>query len=528
MRLKFSHAVIMAIFLFSGDMALSLELRDVIPKDQIQAIDTIKNYMQKGTIMMGGLEGTAEYAFSSPDKYLATFDLGKLRISQGFDGKTAWMIDQNNQAMEISGSDRRSVINSLYIAGQSYLFENKYPGKVKFWSDSEINGIKYFIFKAYPDGGDSIILHLNSVTRCIDIVQEYKDELSINTYLEDYRSLNGYMIPYILRTETSIPQLNSIFTLEKMEVNILLDGHIFEMPQQSRLDYSSITDADSVIVPIELINGHIFVLAKINGSKPAYFMLDSGAGMNVINRNFAEKLGISLEGDFAAKGVAGYGSAAMSYVDSIEIGGVRLYSQNIAVVDISNLGIAVHGEFGGILGFDLLSRFPIRISYNDSQATFYNANRFIAPNDSNAISLDFLMKIPVIDAELNGYKGRFAIDLGNSLGLILHSSFVDKYNISREFTDIKEMKVSLGGVGGQTEAYAAMANAFTIGWFIIKAPPLLVAGGNKGLINSEELDGNIGNLMLKKFDLVFNYATNKLYLFPRTSSINRLSESNKP
>jgi len=516
---KIALAALPTMALFSTVITYSTELKETIPDEYITSIRSVNSFRQSGKISFGGLEGNAEIIFQSPDKTVTKYDLGEFKFSQIYDGHTAWMRDQNDQVVELTGNERQKVINTAYMAGFSYLLDDRMPGKVVFAGDTLLAEKKYCFFIAYPDGGDSIKLLVNPVNGRLEMTEEYIDEVLVRTYQKDFRLINGIEFPFLYQSESTIPQLNSTLEIADVQLNVPIPDSVFQTGAVSKVDFQFIGNLDSVVVPIKFVNGHIFVRVHVNSSKEAYFILDSGAGSNIIDKTFAGQLGLTVSGEVASKGVAGYETAALTHVDSIVVGQVALLDQTAAIADLSALNITLPEKPAGLLGYDFISRFPIRINYSTSTLVMFNPAIFDSPDSALAIDLDFMMKIPVISAKIDSIKGRFLVDLGNSLGLILHKPFSDKHNLEAGFSDIKEMKRTIGGIGGMTEAYAATGKTFQMGNCTIDNPPLLIAGGDAGAIRSSNVDGNIGNLMLMKFDLLLDYNARKLYLFPRRADM---------
>ncbi len=505
--------------LFCSTTAFSTEIREVVPEKDIVSAGAVRSFRQSGKISFGGLSGDAEILYKEPDMILTRYNLGALKFAQIFDGRTAWMKDQNDQVMELTGNDRQKVINTAYMAGFSYLLSDRMAGKVVFVTDSLLGGKLYHIFVAYPEGGDSIKLFIDSANGRLGMTDENIDEVLMRTYQENFRQVNGIEFPFLYRSESVVSQLNSTLEIADIQVNPPIPDSVFQMESDSKIDFLFPEDLDSVVVPIKFVNGHIFILARINGSKEVYFILDSGAGSNVIDKSFAAQQGLPISGEVASKGVAGYETASLTHIDSLSIGQVKLTDQTAAIADMSGLSITIPDKPAGLLGYDFISRFPLRINYSALKMVIYNPSRFKQPDSASMIDIDFMLKIPVIDANIDSAGGKFLVDLGNSLGLILHKSFSDKHNLEAGFTDIKKMGKSIGGIGGQAEAYAATGKTFQIGKIVIDNPPLLIADGDAGVIRSGNVDGNIGNLMLMKFDLLLNYRMRKLYLFPGQADI---------
>lgn len=493
--------------------AYSLEIADLYSKAEIEAVSSIESMRIAGDIDFAGLSGQFEIAYLAPDKINLKIDLGIIKITQSFDGQTAWAIDQNGQILEISGIEKKQIINSVYLIGMAYLIDSGSPGRVVYNKDSLVEDQAYSIFTAYPDGGDSLRLYFNRQNHRLEMVDQWMEDLEATTYFSDFRTISGIEIPFAQKDVSNRPELNSSSTYSEVEINPVLDPSIFSIAVTEILDYSFPEGADSLILPFSY-DRHISFEAVVNGKDKASFILDSGAGSIVINKSFAEKLGLKFEGEIPSKGIAGYGIAEFTRIDSISIGGITLYNQVVGVVDLDQLNLSIEGVLGGILGFDLLSRFPVKIRYAAGELIFYNPANMLSVDSTFAINFDYYMKIPVVEASYGGVIGRFVVDLGNPFGLILHDSFVEENGLEETFSNVEELESAVGGIGGPSTAYAATGTYLIIGDAKIESPPLLVAGGESGLVGSKEVNGNIGNLLLKDFSIILDYAAKKIYILP--------------
>ncbi len=490
-------------------------LKEQYSVDDITKAEQLKSFRSFGTIKMGETAGTIETFYSKPGQSRSSLTLEKFRIIQVFDGERAWMKDQNGQVIELTGPDKKQLVNTGWLLGKSYLLGNGRPGETEFIKDTIINSGNFSVYSALPKGGDSLKLYFNSVTGRIEIIGEHLDEANIFTFLSDFREVDGFEMPYSYETKSVIPELNSTIEIYEFEVNPQLDDTLFAFSLNPADDYFFPDNADSVIVPIVYQGGHVFLKAAVNGNPPVYFILDSGAGINFLNRSYADSLQLDLSGGIPAKGMSGYEMTTIASLDSLKIGRLKLLRQNVAIVDLTGTGLNVpEGILGGLLGYDLLSRFPLRIDYVNRNINFYNPNVYQSPSIDYAINLEYNMKVPMVDGEICGVSGKFLIDLGNAFGLIVHKPFVDNNNLSAEFTDINYITRDISGVGGKSEAYSAIAEYFAFGPAKLKELRILVAEGEQGILKSTEVDGNIGNGLLQNFSITMDYPGQKIYIMP--------------
>jgi len=493
-------------------------LKERFSVESINEAQRLNSFRSFGIIKMGETIGTIETFYSKPgrSRSILTLDtLDNFQITQIYDGQQAWMKDQNGQVMELTGSDKKQLVNTGWLLGKSYLSDGGTTGEVTFINDTIINSKNYSVYLALPDGGDSLKLYFNWDTGRIEIIGESLDEADLFTFLSDFREVNGFEMAYLYQTESPIPELNLTVEIHEFEVNLPLDDSLFAFSMIPPDDYFFPDKTDSIIVPMVYQKGHIFLKAAVDGNQAVYFILDSGAGINFLSRRYADGLGLDQSGGLPAKGMSGYETTAITALDSLKIGDLMLLNQNVAVVDLAGVGFNVpEGILGGLLGYDLLSRFPLRIDYLGQTLIFYNPKTYRSPPIDNAIDLEYNMKIPLVDAEICGVSGKFLIDLGNALGLILHRPFVEKNNLIAKFSDISKIPKDISGVGGKSEAYSAIADYFAFGPTYLKELRILVAEGEQGILKSTEVDGNIGNGLLQNFSIILDYPGQKIYIMP--------------
>jgi len=493
----------------------SNELMGLYSQADLEKTAAMKSYYAEGQIKLAGLNGTVSVYFVFPDKYRMNVSLSVLNITEVYNGRKGWMIDQNGQLVELKGHEKENLINSVYLAGYSFLRQEGMKGDVALQGDTLINDSLYKIFSSLPDGGDSLWLYYNTASERVEIIKEYLDEIVSFTYLQDFRVNDGFKIAFSSQVVSSLPALNASVSYTKFEINPELPDSLFDPAPGSFVDYEFPADLDSAVIPMVYHEGHIFIRANVNGDSSRYFILDSGAGLNILNKSYADKIKVLSEGGFAAKGVAGYGEASVGRIDSMILGGIGLFNQSVAVTDLDQMLKDFNGKnLGGIIGYDVLSRFPFKVDYASNQLIFYRPDRFVPPDDYNVEEFEYFLKIPSAEVLIANDTGVFIIDLGNAYSVILHNSFVERNNLEEKLKDLRKTDYAIGGIGGVTRVSTAFAPEFEIAGIKIESQEVWIAESKGGVIGSEEIDGNIGNRLLEKFSIILDYRSKKMYIKP--------------
>lgn len=278
-----------------------------------------------------------------------------------------------------------------------------------------------------------------------------------------------------------------------------------------------------VSVKFKLINNLIVIPLNINDKKVS-FILDSGVTKTILfNITKNDSLGLNNLEKIKLQGL-GKGDAVealMSKNNKISVNNIQSNDESVYVIlrdyfDLSGkMGITIHG----ILGYDLLKNFIVKINYKTKYIHFYNPKKAKLKTCRNCevFPLTFHRKKPYIntDIKLDTIGNKFTnvkllIDTGGSDALWLFEN--SKYNIqtpNRFFTDI------LGeGLSGTIYGKRSRISAVQLGNYIVKEPTVsfLDSVSTKNARSVKDRNGSIGAGILKRFIIWFDYANQKLML----------------
>jgi tetratricopeptide (TPR) repeat protein len=128
-------------------------------------------------------------------------------------------------------------------------------------------------------------------------------------------------------------------------------------------------------VPFESFDNRPIISVRINGEKqPLKFVLDTGSGMSVLSEQTAKKLGlkpVARGGMARAVGGGGKFEIVYGYVDSIEIGDVKVENVPIYIRHFFDTNIPVDGY----LGLSVVSKFLASLDYGNRQVTLLRQNQ---------------------------------------------------------------------------------------------------------------------------------------------------------
>ncbi|QOD61677.1 aspartyl protease family protein [Polaribacter haliotis] len=281
-------------------------------------------------------------------------------------------------------------------------------------------------------------------------------------------------------------------------------------------------------IKFRLINNLIIIPIEING-KELSFILDTGVNKTIIfNLSENDSIGLLNPKKIALRGL-GAGKpvdALISKNNKLSLKRIVGFNETIYVIlkdyfDLSSkMGTTIHG----IIGYNLLKNFIIKINYRTKTLNFYNVENYTYKKcrKCEVLPLEFYRKKPFVNVKVQldtiGEKltdVKLLIDSGGSDALWLFEH--TKENIitpKRYFNDI------LGeGLSGSIYGNRSRIPKLVIGNFKLQEPTVsfLDTVSTKNARKFKQRNGSIGGYVLKRFKVWLDYP-NKQIMFKKNGS----------
>jgi Aspartyl protease len=156
--------------------------------------------------------------------------------------------------------------------------------------------------------------------------------------------------------------------------------------------------SDHATVPTA--NGVVFE-AMINGKGPFQLILDTGAGVNILNPAVIAQLGLPAESGPAALSAMGGPVDAKSFrADQVRIGELGLHHQTFYSVQLPRPDGT--GPVGA-LGYEVMRQLVVTVDYAERRLTFFDPASFVYGGRGSKISLESDPTQVVVKASLGGW-----------------------------------------------------------------------------------------------------------------------------
>jgi hypothetical protein len=283
-----------------------------------------------------------------------------------------------------------------------------------------------------------------------------------------------------------------------------------------------------IVLPFELVNEHIFLTARVNNSRPLQFLLDTGDKFTIVDLDLAQELGLPLGSDIHVHG-AGSNPARGAFVkdSSLKLPSLPGFVEPVALaIPLRNLTPRLGHDLDGILGSDFMGKFIVEVDYQRRTVTLHNRNSFHYDGSGQILPIHLtaaghtVLHASVTPIGVGELSGDFELDLGASGALELHSPFVAEHRLPGPNVPTVP-DIGRAGTGGETTGDIGRAIAFKIGKYEIKSPQVVFSRDSSGSASSSDTQGNIGEEILSRFKLFFDYAHLNIIFEPNATFSDR-------
>jgi PDZ domain/Aspartyl protease len=270
-----------------------------------------------------------------------------------------------------------------------------------------------------------------------------------------------------------------------------------------------------------LLGGGILVQARVNGSGPYTFALDSAGGSGfIVDARLARSLGLVLEGKALSSG-AGGNRIPVSFAKNVvlDLSGVVLRPPTAAVIDLASLEPLSGRAVAGIVGYGLFARYVVKIDYAARQVDLYPLDAYRYSGNGTSVPLSTNKEHFSVAARVRlpgraPINGRFMVDTGAPMTTIAFSRpFVERFGLLPGGKG-RIVDRSFAGLGGETIQVLGRSSELDLGSLKIRNATVAFSEDANGTLASSEIDGIIGGELLRRFTVIFDPARGRLILEP--------------
>ncbi len=197
------------------------------------AIKKQTSRVSKGTFEIAafGATGSAEIYEKAPNKTASVVNVAGFGVVQeGFDGKAGWAVDPQNGARDKTGAELASAkLDAEFL--KPVKIKQLYP-KIVVKGKDKVGDKVVYVLEATPVESSVETWYFDTQTGLIlrqDMERESaQGKQSVQSFLDDYRDVDGVKIPFKLRQVTSAFTID--IKIEEVKHNVPIDDAKFNKP----------------------------------------------------------------------------------------------------------------------------------------------------------------------------------------------------------------------------------------------------------------------------------------------------------
>ncbi len=441
--------------------------------------------------------------------------------AEGTDERGRWREDITGLVHPLDSEEARTVgITENWLRRFGFL-DPRAPVSYRTLPDAQEKGHAWRRLEATPEGGRAVTLWIDPATHRLDRATWPSSFLVVTQRYSDYRDVNGLQLPF--RIETTSANLagnsdgGSVDVVEHYKVLDAAPAAELRRPEGKVRDVTMADGARTATTRLRVEGGIVLVDVSIEGRPPMPFILDTG-GHAILTSDAAKLLGFETRGN-GVSGGSGSGTMSTSYtkVHDTALGQAHVRDLTYTVLPYP-FGFYERGDgapIAGILGLEMFERFAITFDYDHDALRLAPYDQGEAPEalQGDAVTLRFTDDMPLVTAQQDGHAGTFGIDTGNAGYVLTFPQWAGRYGIAARYA--AGLPIPTGGVGGLFIAHVAHAQQLVLGQQRLDNVVAMLTREDAGATGNPSEAGNIGQDILSRFNVHFDYRRQQMVLMPR-------------
>ncbi|MBX2944435.1 MAG: aspartyl protease family protein [Cyclobacteriaceae bacterium] len=293
--------------------------------------------------------------------------------------------------------------------------------------------------------------------------------------------------------------------------------------QNQNLGFHIADGKSKVQIPIEIHNNLIVVRVILNDVIPLKFIVDTGVRTAILTQKaFADILQLQYSRKYTLSGPGGE-KLVDAYVAnnvSLTLPGVIGKGHALLVLDDDYLELRNHlgTDVHGVLGYELFSRFIIKIDYQRKIMTLMGPDKFKPGKRYEMIPIRIQDTKPYLLAPISinnehSLNAKLLVDTGASHGLLLEPETDPRIHLPE-----KTVHNIIGrGIGGEIVGKTGRIQSLELGQFSIHGVLANFPDSNSYFTDTlkyfrVDRNGTLGGEILSRFTVVFNFPQEKIFL----------------
>jgi len=267
-----------------------------------------------------------------------------------------------------------------------------------------------------------------------------------------------------------------------------------------------------------LLNGGvIMVSAGVNNYADSLnFILDTGSGGISLDSATVDELGIPvIPSEKTIKGIGGVRKVSFLNNATLRLPGLAVENLNFHVNDYEILTSVYGIRIDGIIGYSFFSRYIININYDLLQINVFSKGEYKYPAGGFML-FPMFTGLPMQTLQFTDsrkFVQRFYLDTGAGLNFLLSENYLNDSAVLKKKRK-PPVVTQAEGVGGKMSMRLTTIKELKVGPYRFRRVPTFLFKDEYNVINYPFVGGLLGNDILRRFNITFNYAKQQVHIVP--------------
>ena len=274
-----------------------------------------------------------------------------------------------------------------------------------------------------------------------------------------------------------------------------------------------------VKIPFTQLTGGIIIVQAKLGEHPdtLNFILDTGSSGISLDSTTADYLQLKpIPTERTIRGIAAIRKVSFLYNQQLKFPGLTIDSLDFHINNYDIL-TAVYGErIDGIIGYSVFKRFIMKFDYDSMKVSFWTNGTIRYPRGGYLLkpSVNQLMAQQIRVRDEETVNSRFLYDMGAGVCMLLTRDFI----ADSPFIDNKKKRWTKEGegLGGKIDMELTVIKEVKVGPYRFRNVPVHIFEDEYNVTNYPYMGGLIGNDILRRFNVILNYAKSDIYITPNS------------
>ena len=266
-----------------------------------------------------------------------------------------------------------------------------------------------------------------------------------------------------------------------------------------------------------LNGGVILVKAGVNDYADSLnFILDTGSGGISLDSATVADLGIPVTpSDKTIKGIGGIRKVSFLNNATLRLPGLAVENLSFHVNDYGILTSVYGIRIDGIIGYSFFSRYIVNINYDILQINVFSKGEYKYPS-AGFMLFPMFTGLPMQSLQFTDsrkFVQRFYLDTGAGLNFLLSENYLNDSAVLRKRRK-PPVVTQAEGVGGKMSMRLTTIKELKVGPYRFRWVPTFLFKDEFNVTNYPFVGGLLGNDILRRFNITFNYAKQQVHIVP--------------